>query len=497
MASAAYTYRPKSSEEIIGKKKNYSSQAALIYEHIKTTYNSEIVLDPNSNFATIKIPRAIGKKGKTIPLLTQDIIKKYPELLKKEHFGSKKINLKFGDGSVGGGGGARGGSEVTALVESLQCYYNSYYFTKGISAEEPDLKELKSQQACCFTDRTLESAWSSDLVKSWIDGGVFIKIAKKLHSTYRSKFSGKVTFHRGSKFMKDIYIAKKKVHDQDKELAVKSKTSPQAPGSFSNDKWNPGDIWMTNIPNADNAMPFAKHTCNWGSLNKAVEKYAKDGINGGKVLGVSLKRVNGPQANITPFNDHKLDKVTQTYRGFTFGAGDFFNSKDCYLVSSGGKMQFRATDVEKNWQGEISAASAAGGKIGGGNVNFYLNDVYKKQMWGSAGETTAIQNALTSITTPNSANAKKFIEENWKLYESLISQQMVQDPKNPKNREDWETLYAEKDHGWRSSKYLCMKMLEIIYGDGSVQKRDHLLTLFYLYAASNSDQSSFFIKIAD
>ena len=55
MASAAYTYRPKSSEEIIGKKKNYSSQAALIYEHIKTTYKSEIVLDPNSNFATIKI----------------------------------------------------------------------------------------------------------------------------------------------------------------------------------------------------------------------------------------------------------------------------------------------------------------------------------------------------------------------------------------------------------------------------------------------------------
>ena len=160
-------------------------------------------------------------------------------------------------------------------------------------------------------------------------------------------------------------------------------------------------------------------------------------------------------------------------------------------------MQFRATDVEKNWQGEISAASAAGGKIGGGNVNFYLNDVYKKEMWGSAGETTAIQDALTSITTPNSANAKKFIEENWKLYEFLIPHQMVQDAKNPKNREDWEKLYAEKDHGWRSSKYLCMKMLEIIYGDASVKKRDHLLTLFYLYAASSTDQSSFFIKIAD
>ena len=36
-----------------------------------------------------------------------------------------------------------------------------------------------------------------------------------------------------------------------------------------------------------------------------------------------------------------------------------------------------------------------------------------------------------------------------------------------------------------------------IYSDGSVLKRDHLMTLFYLYAASNTDQSSYFVKIAD
>ena len=74
---------------------------------------------------------------------------------------------------------------------------------------------------------------------------------------------------------------------------------------------------------------------------------------------------------------------------------------------------------------------------------------------------------------------------------------MVQDPKNPKNREDWEKLYAEKDHGWRSSKYLCMKMLEVMFGTGSSNiKRDRLMTLFCLYAMSSTNQSSFFIKIS-
>ena len=63
----AHTYRPKSSTEIIGKKKLFSPQAALIFEHMKQfeirknvkKYKSEIVLDPKSNFADIKIPRAV------------------------------------------------------------------------------------------------------------------------------------------------------------------------------------------------------------------------------------------------------------------------------------------------------------------------------------------------------------------------------------------------------------------------------------------------------
>ena len=42
--------------------------------------------------------------------------------------------------------------------------------------------------------------------------------------------------------MDAVYEAKTKVHEFDKAGDKK------APSSFSNDKWNPGDIWVTNMP---------------------------------------------------------------------------------------------------------------------------------------------------------------------------------------------------------------------------------------------------------
>ena len=54
------------------------------------------------------------------------------------------------------------------------------------------------------------------------------------------KVVNKVYFHRGSKFMNNLYKAKKAAHDLDKKSEDKL-----APGSFNNDKWNPGDIWLS------------------------------------------------------------------------------------------------------------------------------------------------------------------------------------------------------------------------------------------------------------
>ena len=91
-------------------------------------------------------------------------------------------------------------------------------------------------------------------------------------------------------------------------------------------------------------------------------------------------------------------KTDQEYLGFTFGQrGEFFNSIDCYLYGSTCLIQCRCMDVFKSWQGEISAVAAAGGKIGGGNIDFFLKDVFDKNMFGSRGEQGVIQDASNAI----------------------------------------------------------------------------------------------------
>ena len=492
--AAAYTYRPTSSTEIL-KKKRDAKQAAGILTFIQENYSSGIVLQPNTNFKKIKVFREVEKK------ITK---KKLLEALGKAKINLTGLTIEFGNGSGGGkGGGSRGGAEVTALAESMQCYYNSYYWGKGIAAPEPTEDQLKEQEKYCFTDRTLSKCLTAVEIKSWRDDNVFDKIAKELKSKFGTKFIERPSFHRGSKFMSNIYKAKATVHKNDKETARKNSppTLPQAPGSFSNDKWNPGDIWMTTL-SAD-SDPLKDHVCTWGSLNDEVEHLA----NTGKLMGVSLKRVDAATAHTTFFNKKNQKKEHQTFTGFSFGSrGEFFNSIDCYLYGSSTKIQCRCMDVFKSWQGEISAVAAAGGKIGGGNIDFFLEDVFGKNMFGTRGEQGVIQDASTAIQMGLNVETLKsnlFLNEFYSLYNKFAPQSMGDEKlKNPTTDEE----FIEKlnnlprkitTKGFLVSKYLCMKMLEVMYGSGSTNKeRDHMMTLFSLYAMSSTDQSSFFIKIS-
>ena len=43
-------------------------------------------------------------------------------------------------------------------------------------------------------------------------------------------------------------------------------------------------------------------------------------------------------------------------------------------------MQLRSTATTSSWQGEIKGAAAAGGKIGGGGVNYYMEAILKQSI---------------------------------------------------------------------------------------------------------------------
>lgn len=300
---------------------------------------------------------------------------------------------------LGSSKGSGGGAEATAITESMQCFFTSYLFNgreDKFDLSKDYEKALKEHFIGSVTNSNYVHAYNKssrykfkDLWnkapkdEEWLQTYMATANMIKNKST---NFSGNVYFHRGSPFMDSIYEKKKTCEKHNKDL-IKSGEAPsdieESLTSFSNDKWNPGDIWMsTNEPTKE---PFSwtppemkknmkVHVCDWVNLQKSVYESAMKG----ETLGISLKKT-GKNANFSEFNTPQ-EKQEIKYRGFKFGNGDFFNSADVYIEFSGGNMQYRPTDGNKSWQGEIKGTKASGGKAGGGATNYYTELYFGKSI---------------------------------------------------------------------------------------------------------------------
>ena len=402
------------------------------------------------------------------------------------HEGSNKSNVKmikatkvFKDKDFGGGGGSGGGAEDTKWTESLQCYYCSYVHNvkrgKVTAVSDADLKK---------GERFVDAPPLKDCLKNgpadWVDTDVYIKTANILFEKYGGKMKGNVYFHRGSKFMDRVYKAKTAAHNIDKKS-----DDPQAPGSFSHDKWNPGDIWASTHPMTSD--PLADFTSSWGELNAQVYKLATKG----ELLGISLKKIgaNSPKAKFAEFNSPKLQSKREkyAYNGFTYGkTGDFFSSQDIYLHTSVGDVQFRTFGGETSWQGEIKGGAAAGGKIGGGNVSFYCKQVMGNGIYGKYNDERSL---LAWAKGAQDGPYQKRLYELYKKYnsKSKTSKKLIEE-------NDFYAELAGKDFKFKNSKLICMEFLDVLLG-GTKTKQDEFTTKMFRYAQSDVDQSSYFVKL--
>ena len=341
--------------------------------------------------------------------------------------------------------------------------------------EDLTLENLQKAAKFCDTGSTTLDQVIEKSPADWVQS--YIKTANITYQQY--KMTSPVYFHRDSKFMNAIYAAKSKVHDADKKSG-----DPQAPGTFSNDKWNPGDIWQTTLREVPKLS-----TDSWGSLNNDIYKLAEQK----KLLGVSLKKIEGV-AHIEEYNKPKTATKKYHYEGFRVtpandrGAVPFFGSKDLYMNISGKEIQFRATSGAASWQGEIKGASAAGGKIGGGNVVFYLRKHTGKDLF-----VNSEKEIITYTKTPG------FFKDFYALYKKHFNEAGI--PGKPVTFDEFKA-YAEgaenapnQPGGYLFSKYMNMKFIDIFLS-ASVAKRDEIAADFFRYAASNTDQSSFFIKVS-
>ena len=444
----------------------------------------EIFLEKIKNKKEFIIGTAKG--GQAVIGVSYNAKKRTLSYFKKNDIKKNTLQIKatkiFKDKDFGGGGGSGGGAEDTALTESLQCFYCSYVFNKAkkkVLSVSP--KQLESTKDCAYTDKSLKDCLDKGPA-DWVETDVYIKTANLLWVKFGQKVSGKVYFHRGSTFMDNIYKSKTKCHNIDKKSG-----NPQAPGSFSNDKWNPGDIWMSTLNPSD--MPLDNFTSNWGELNDKVAELsgAKNFSDKTKLLGISLKKIgaNSP-ATITYYKvPNSVTKKKYTYNGYKYGkTGNFFSSQDIYIETNSGEIQFRTFGGSTSWQGEIKGTAAAAGKIGGGNVNFYTKQVLGEEFLPQAGEAQLFLEAKKSDYSEKLYDLYKKYNEGQKLDVPLMEFEEFQ------SKFDTET-----NLNWKNSKIVCMKFLDVLESSPK-NKQDEFINLLYLYGSSDTEQSSYFIKIS-
>ena len=395
----------------------------------------------------------------------------------------------------GGSGGARGGSDLTALTESGQCYVASLVFNvkkKIVKWEDLTYEDLVEASKYVDTGKTTLDDVLDNSPPEWVQS--YVKVANYLFSNYKMKSGKTVYFHRDSEFHKKIFSYKKECLKEDK-----ASETPQAPGSFDDNKWNPGDIWMTTFGKSASSLPELPSD-SWASLNKEVYSLAgKGSASSRELLGVSLKKIERT-VKASEYNTPGAKKPTYAFNGFLVspekirqGQLPFFSSIDCYLYIGDGRVQFRATSgsaTKPSWQGEISGSTAAGGKVGGGNVNIYLKNNYGEGIFRDS-ESELVSKVSTSAfwTDFYKMYKKLFKNSTFTRYNKSDMGEMVSETEFKKLA----VARAKETESFIISKYMCMKMIDVLMSNTS--KLNAFATDIFLYGASNTNQSSYFLKI--
>jgi len=468
-----------------------------------------------------KFKRGNAKDIEDLQNINKDVDNKFifTDGKKDYKFTDLEKTIEFGSTNQPSSGGSSIGN--TAATESMQCYYNSLRYKLGSELNSKNATEDK------ITNKSLDntvhvydkskrlnatqlvanhyngSKKKQENLGTWIDfddsgQNVYTRTANALATN--QKWPSNTHFHRGSPFMKACYEAKKLALDFDRGLTPASVR--KAPGAgYSDDKWNPGDIWMSTLnpdPSISHPLDFGEggQSCNltFEALKETVYEKANKKI----LLGVSLKKATGT-AKVSQFNlPKRIQNMDVNLTGFRFGqTGDFFSSSDVYLIFSNKEMQFRSFDGTKSWQGEVKGASAAGGKIGGGGVNFYCSDILKSPIGGKLKK-----DALKWSETPwTDTLFTKFFS----LYEKYSKHNDNKKTLKPIELVDEKTFKtmanAYKNRkgqnaagSFKFSKYMGLLLLDAIY-TGDLTKRNLWATKVLRYAMSNIDISSYFIKV--
>jgi hypothetical protein len=343
----------------------------------------------------------------------------------------------------GGGGGMRGGSELTSQAESAQCIANAIRYSQGEITKEDITKESiqKSKSNIEITD--FESA--SNLLETnngWLISSV--SIANALATQYPGSF----IHNRGSEWVQRLNNVVK----------------PLLKGEGVKDlnKWNPADIWMVNPEQMNIEWPTTLLEINALLLEK---------FNAGLIIGVSLKKTD-EKATLKVYNNSTSPQSEYEYDGIDIRPS---HAKSYILLKDGSKIEFRNFNGLTGFQGELVLKKAAGGKVGYSII---------KKSFSDNNINLSDPNEIKTQVENNDADFKFKFEKLWNSFPELASEDFnsyYDDPKKTLNQKE----------SYRISKFLA---LEIASAISKTKNANKIISNIIGYASSQTSVSSVFVK---
>lgn len=340
----------------------------------------------------------------------------------------------------GSSSGQGGGSKNTAIQESTQCVFNSMLRSLKktyIDIEDITQENIYSSYKYCNTTNSLEDIYKFSQNNNWQQSFL---TSSNLLSQYIEETE--YENHRDSLFINSLYSSYKQTNI-----------------GYQSDKWNPSDIWL--VKESVNNTLFSSSL---DELNMQLE----DMFNKKELIGISLKKT-GKDSKIEVKNKKGIIKKQYNYEGYKSTP----KSKDITLLYNEGKICFRTFNHATNWAGEILGKTANHGKIGFGPINKILKN-----------------NNIPELNITK--NIKQFIEED-KIYYDLLLFSLF-NHYTPVGG-NFNIFIQDKTIDWKVSKLLGLLLLEKIENQPK-EIQDKIITELILYASSESNESSVFLKIS-
>ena len=130
----AFNFRPSTVNEILKKNKKYSVQASQILEYVKNNYDSGIVLDPTTDFKSVKIPRIVEDKENIAGIKRK---------LTTAKIDLRGMSVQFGNGS--GVGGSTIDAKTTAMQENATRVVCEHFIEKNKLPDNSVIEKIYPQ----------------------------------------------------------------------------------------------------------------------------------------------------------------------------------------------------------------------------------------------------------------------------------------------------------------------------------------------------------------